>query len=117
MTMHANYTATCDRCGADLGNGGLDRCVVISMIASTTTVANLHLCTSGGRCAQRILTTAALAYHDANEGVPGEHITPYDREKAEDEAAVTPPPEPAPEPTPEPTPVAAPSPRRRARKA
>jgi hypothetical protein len=112
MTMHADYTATCDRCGADLGTAGLDRCVVISMIAADTTVTNLHLCTSGGRCAQRVLTTAALAHHDANEGVPGEHITPYDREKAEAEAV-----EPAPEPTPEPAVVAASSPRRRAHRA
>lgn len=82
MTMHADYTATCDRCGADLGNAGLDKCAVISMIAADGMVANLHLCTTGERCAQRVLTRKALAHHVEHEGEPGEHITPYDREQA-----------------------------------
>lgn len=35
----------CDRCGKDLGNGALDKCVVISRADfSTGLVENIHLC-------------------------------------------------------------------------
>jgi hypothetical protein len=101
---NVNGQNRCDRCGADIGNAGLDKCVVISGIGEGGgAVLNLHLCTFAGRldgavegtpdgerCASRVLTKAALADYVAHNGdVAVKFFTPE-------------PPPPPPEPEPEP---------------
>lgn len=45
MTTSADGVTTCDRCGADCGNGGVTEAVVISDLDATDgMVRNLHLC-------------------------------------------------------------------------
>lgn len=106
MTAHADGSATCDRCGADIGNAGLDKCAVISLIVDPgDRVLNLHLCSLRHRlpearegtpdpehCSSRVLTVRALAHYVENVDEPGEGVTPY-----------TPPPPPEPAPAPDST--------------
>ena len=98
MTMRADLRADCDRCGADVGNGGLDKCVAIAMIVEPgDRVENLHLCTISERlldardgspepqrCATRVLTKAALAHYVANVGEAGVNVVPFDSMKHTD---------------------------------
>jgi hypothetical protein len=92
MTTRPDGSVECDRCGADVGNGGVNFAAVISVLSDTGgRVLNLHLCTFTGRlegvdgrkspeaqrCVSRVLTKAALAHYTANVGEPGEPLTPY----------------------------------------
>ncbi len=93
MTTLSDGRSRCDRCGADVGNAGIDKCVVISGLVDTGgTVVNLHLCTFTGRldgvdgrtspeaekCAARVLTRKALAFYVDKVGEPGEMVRLYD---------------------------------------
>lgn len=60
----------CNRCGVDLGNGGIDHCIIVSRVNRVTgLVENLHFCEDreeDGKqvkgCASRLLTPANLAH-------------------------------------------------------
>lgn len=73
MTMDGSGAGSCDGCGADLGNAGLDKCVAVTGIADGQ-VVTLHLCSTvpkGSRrkpCATKTLTAANLgAYAKAHK--------------------------------------------------
>lgn len=78
MSLRADGGYACDRCGTDVGNGGVHECAVISDLDPDTgdvTPRVLHLCrtrpdpdhpgkTMQG-CRDRVLTKKALAhYHE-----------------------------------------------------
>ncbi len=76
MTMSADGSANCDRCGVDIGNAGLDKCVVVSALTSLGgRVETMHLCTpgvpDGDSCAKRVLTKAALSWYVETVGEAG----------------------------------------------
>jgi hypothetical protein len=91
MTTNADGTNDCNRCGADVGNAGLDKVAVISVLVDPgDRVLTLHLCTFSGRlptaregtpdaekCAQRVLTVKALAHYVSSIGVEGEGVQWY----------------------------------------
>lgn len=70
-----NEKFVCDGCGADVGNGGVDRCAIVSRIdLETGHVENLHLCMTGkwgpdgkledqGGCSVEILNDKALTHY------------------------------------------------------
>jgi hypothetical protein len=46
----------CDRCGTDVGAGGLDTCIIVSdLSAETGVVVNMHFCREN-RCATKVLS-------------------------------------------------------------
>lgn len=75
MTTHTDGSNTCDRCGADVGNGAMDKCAIVTVMEEPgERIRTLHLCTFSGRlptaaedsaeaqkCAQRVLTVKATA--------------------------------------------------------
>ena len=75
MTLSAAYAATCDRCGADLGNGSLTECVAIMMqvlIGADYDSRVLHLGLDHRcGCASQVLTKSALAFYTAKVDAPG----------------------------------------------
>lgn len=60
----------CDRCGAGIGNGGIDQCLVVNDVDETTgSVINLRFCRDreeDGKkvkgCRNRLLTSANVAH-------------------------------------------------------
>lgn len=75
MSRRPDGTYRCDRCGADVGNGGVQSAAVIADTdpADPTSLRHLHLCLDrtgeGGTtvhgCRDRVLTRRALAnYHE-----------------------------------------------------
>ncbi len=77
MTIGPNGEANCDRCGVDIGNAGLDKCVVFSALTSMGgRVETFHLCLpslpDGDSCASRVLTKATLAWYVDNVGSAGD---------------------------------------------
>jgi hypothetical protein len=66
----------CDRCDADVGNGGVDRCAIVSDLDPVTgAVRNLHFCldrvgddgaTVRG-CAHRLLSPSMIAAYTARQ--------------------------------------------------
>lgn len=83
MSLNPNGKAECDRCGADCGNGGIDKCAVVSLAQTGDNgarIANLHWCNfvgrlegsdpaapPGERCVTRVLTVRALAHYAAEQ--------------------------------------------------
>ena len=62
MTVNADGSALCDRCGGDIGNAAVDKAVSIHLLTVENTVLTLHLgLNCKGHCAQRVLTLKALA--------------------------------------------------------
>lgn len=70
MTLRGDSTYRCDRCGADVGNGGVHLAAIVSDLdpADPTRIRQLHFCrdhdvdtkTVKG-CASRVFTAKALA--------------------------------------------------------
>lgn len=49
---------TCDMCGADLGNGGIDKCAILSdLTPDKTAVRLIRFCRENG-CADKVLALA-----------------------------------------------------------
>ena len=79
MTQRADGSASCDRCGADVGNGGVAEAVVVSTLGSDGLVRNLHLGLAHRcGCARRVLTRAALRHYTDHVDEPGEQLPLYD---------------------------------------
>lgn len=81
MSLQPNGSYVCDRCGADVGNGGVDQAARIADTdpQDATRLRSLHLCldrigTDGNiiqGCRGRVLTKRALrAYHEKKESQP-----------------------------------------------
>jgi hypothetical protein len=53
----------CDRCGADVGNGGVDTCLIVSDWDPDTDnrVHNYHFCRAN-KCDRRVMTTTNLEH-------------------------------------------------------
>lgn len=93
MTMTPDGKAVCDRCGGDVGNGGVDNAVVITGRVADGPVT-FHLCLRADetheRCATRVLTKAALAdWADRNDGPPP-FVRPEDHDPPPDPPAAMP---------------------------
>lgn len=78
MTMKPDGNGECDRCGADIGNAGVDRAVVVGDLDPDMPghVRNLHFCRENG-CDKKVLSARNLEHHDARQA----------KEKAAEEAA------------------------------
>lgn len=75
MTMQANGSASCDRCGADVGNGSVAEAVVLSTLGDDGLVRNLHLGLAHRcGCARRVLTRKALAHYVEAVDEPGKPL-------------------------------------------
>lgn len=72
MSLRLDGTYRCDRCGVDVGNGGVHVAAVIVSVLDDGGLTTLHLCrdrTDDDKkvrgCAGRVLTARALAdYHE-----------------------------------------------------
>lgn len=73
MSIKANGKHECDRCGTDVGNGGVLQCVVVSDLDPDDPgmVRNLHFCRDrdeGGKlvkgCARKVLSPANLKHYE-----------------------------------------------------
>lgn len=64
MTYSPDGTGTCDRCGADIGNAGVDKAVVVGDLDPDNEgmVRNLHFCRENG-CAKRVLSPRNLDHY------------------------------------------------------
>ncbi len=76
MTLHADGSANCDRCGVDIGNAGVGSCVVFTgSTEDGRRIETFHLCLrgvpGGEGCANRILSKSALAWYVENVGEKG----------------------------------------------
>ncbi len=60
MSQRPDGVFRCDRCDADVGNAGIDRCAIVSDLDPDApgTIRTLHLCNG---CRGRVLTARALA--------------------------------------------------------
>lgn len=75
MTVRADGTVECDGCGLDLGNGGIDKCVIVMDVGPVEEggVRKYNFCrehkgdnerTVKG-CGEKMLTATVLAHYDA----------------------------------------------------
>jgi hypothetical protein len=70
MSLNANGTTSCDKCGADVGNGSLLEAAIVSDLERDADnepipgrIRVLHLCRAQfNGCANRVLTKRALAH-------------------------------------------------------
>lgn len=77
MSMLKNGKHVCDRCGEDVGNGGVMQCIVVSQLDphNPGMVRNLHFCldtvdesgtvTRKG-CERKILSPANIKFNEEN---------------------------------------------------
>ena len=65
----------CARCGADLGNGGIDKCVIVNDLdpAATGIIRTLRFCRDreeGGStvrgCARKVLSSSNMKHYEEN---------------------------------------------------
>lgn len=63
MTRNLREGNACDRCGADVGNAGVDKCVIVSDLDPDRPgmVRNLHFCRENG-CSGKVLSKRNLRY-------------------------------------------------------
>lgn len=63
MTTHLNGKHVCDRCGADIGNGAITECVIVSDLDPDIPggVRILHFCRENS-CAKKVLSARNLAH-------------------------------------------------------
>jgi hypothetical protein len=63
MTMLPSGKAVCDRDGTDVGNGGIDLCVIVSDVDPDNRgmVLNLHFCRENG-CDKKVLSARNLEH-------------------------------------------------------
>lgn len=67
MTINADGSALCDRCGSDIGNAAVDKAVSIHLLTARNTVLTIHLgLNCKEHCARRVLTLKALANRQTN---------------------------------------------------
>lgn len=94
--MSANSTGgnECDRCGHDVGNGGIDKAVVVSDFTATGAIVNLHFCRENG-CAGKVLSKANLASRLQREDVAMGVATPGAPQPDPDDPSVPHPPAPS----------------------
>lgn len=66
MTMLPSGQFVCDRDGTDVGNGGVDRCIIVSDLdpdpEARGMVRNLHFCRENG-CDQKVLSARNLEHY------------------------------------------------------
>lgn len=68
MTLRTDHTYRCDRCGADVGNAGVQVCAIVTRLSPETgAVEQLHLCPD---CTGKVFTKRALADYLNTEGLP-----------------------------------------------
>lgn len=85
--MNPSGSYSCDRCGTDVGNGGVQMCAVVSDLDPDreSMVRNLHFCrdreddegnkTKG--CTNKVLSATNLKhYHETKESESGSDDTP-----------------------------------------
>ena len=81
MTLSAAYVASCDRCGADLGNGSLTECVAVltqALVAGVYDSRVLHLGLEHRcGCASKVLTGPSLAFYAAKVDDLGKPLVLY----------------------------------------
>jgi hypothetical protein len=59
MSAQPDGTTRCDRCGTDVGNGGIDRAVVAADHTASGGMVTYHFCRENG-CARTVLGKANL---------------------------------------------------------
>ena len=72
MTMRDNGKGECDRCGGDIGNGGVDLAIVVGDLdpANPGLVRNLHFCRKAG-CDKKVLSARNMQHHAAKREKKG----------------------------------------------
>lgn len=63
MTYNLDGTATCDRCGNDIGNAGIDKAIAMNALLADGTIVTLHMgiaCPS--QCTLSLISEGALDY-------------------------------------------------------
>lgn len=82
MTTNADASTSCDRCGADLGNGSLTECVVVTVLNTEQAVENLHLgLAQRCGCAAKVLTKATFTHYTDTVRNKGEVLALYVRQE------------------------------------
>lgn len=63
MSRKDDSSHVCDRCGADVGNAAIDKCVIVSDLDPELPgrVRNLHFCRKNG-CDRKVLSKRNLRY-------------------------------------------------------
>lgn len=68
----------CDRCGLDVGVGGLDTCIVVSDVDATTgVVVNMRFCREN-HCATKVLSKDNVRYREDTVRAPRTLARPVD---------------------------------------
>jgi hypothetical protein len=77
MSFRADGTIRCDKCNVDVGNGGIDRCVIVSRLdpKNLGSIEQLHFCIDREEegatvqgCSDRVFNARHLgAYNTAQE--------------------------------------------------
>jgi len=57
--MRSGNTITCDKCGEDVGNGGVTEAVIVTALNADNQVENFYWCLKN--CAPKVLSKAHLA--------------------------------------------------------